>query len=98
MSHTIIYTLCSNGCGFDAECDGRHIGEITFVRIAGNKLLIDHTGVEPEFRNNEIGLNLLRHVVNFARVHNWRVVTICPFARAMFNRYHEFDDVRLLNK
>ncbi|MFQ6778276.1 MAG: GNAT family N-acetyltransferase [Alphaproteobacteria bacterium] len=97
MDTKITYTLFDNGLGFNAECGGIHIGEITFVRIGGNKLLIDHTAVESQYRNLSIGFNLVKQVVEFARSKHWYVISICPFARAMFNRYSEFDDVRLIN-
>lgn len=93
----IQYLMTDAQDGFDAIVDGRRIGQITFVRVGGDKLIIDYTGVDPEYRNQNVGLFLVRCVAQYARVHHRRVITLCPFARAMFNRYAEFDDIRLLN-
>ncbi len=73
------------------------IGEITFVRSGADKMIIDYTSVEVAFRGANEGLNLVRAASNLARSQGRKVITLCPFARAMFNRYPEFDDVRLMN-
>lgn len=95
MAHDIIYTLCSDGFGFDAKCYGKNIGKITFARIGPNKFIIDYTAVADEYQHMQIGLNLVRHVADLARAQNRKIFPLCPFARAMFNRYAEFDDVRI---
>lgn len=97
MLENIQYFMSSAQDGFEAFCNGRKIGEITFVRIGVDTLLIDYTFVVPEFRGQHIGLTLLRKVVEMARAHKMHVVALCPFVRAMFGRFSEFDDVRLLN-
>lgn len=95
MEYNISYTLYPNGLGFYAECDGQHVGEITFASLGFNKIIIDYTEVISEFRHREIGLNLVRCVADLARTQNRKIMPLCPFARAMFNRYSEFDDVRI---
>lgn len=97
MSENIQYFISPERDGFEAVVNGRKVGEITFVRIGSDKLIIDYTGVAPEFRNRKIGLTLVRNVANMARAQHRHVMTLCPFARAMFNRFPEFDDIRLMN-
>jgi predicted GNAT family acetyltransferase len=97
MSDNIQYFVSPERDGFEAVVNGQKIGEITFVRVGADKLIIDYTAVAPGFRNRHIGLTLVRNVVNMARVQHRRVVALCPFARAMFNRFPEFDDIRLMN-
>lgn len=97
MSETVQYFISETRDGFDAFVSGQKVGEITFVRVGADKLIIDYTGVAPDYRNQKIGLTLVRNVANMARVQHRRVITLCPFARAMFNRFSEFDDIRLLN-
>ncbi len=97
MSENIQYFMSSTQDGFEAFCNGRKVGEITFVRIGVDMLLIDYTSVVPEFRSQKIGLTLLRKVAEMARMHKMHIIALCPFVRMMFGRYSEFDDVRLLN-
>lgn len=97
MKCDIHYRLFNDGMGFYAMCQGAFIGQITFVKAGNDKMIIDNTNVAEQYRNKGIGQELVRHAVNYARDTNLKVMTICPFARAMFNRFSEFDDVRLIN-
>lgn len=97
MTRDIQFTLFPDGLGFYARHDGRVIGEITFVRVGIDKLIIDHTEVAEHFRGANIGLNLVRQVSNLARAQHRKIIALCPFARAMFNKFAEFDDVRLMS-
>ena len=97
MSDDIQYILSDNGYGFYAVYHGHIIGQVTYVRIGLDKLIIDSTTMDTPYRGNNIGLSLVRHVADLARAQHRRIITICPFARAMFNRFPEFDDIRLMN-
>lgn len=97
MADEIKYFISQEQDKIEALFQGQKIGEITFVRIGVDKLIIDYTGVHPDFRKRNIGLTLVRGVADMARSQNRRVITMCPFARAMFNKYSEFDDIRLMN-
>ena len=97
MSDDIQYILSENGSGFYAVYHGQIIGQVTYVRIGLDKLIIDSTTMDTPYRGNNIGLSLVRHVADLARAQHRRIITICPFARAMFNRFPEFDDIRLMN-
>ena len=97
MAADITYDIFPDGLGFYANCDGQHVGEITFVRVGIDKLIIDSTNVSEKYRNEHVGLNLVKHVVDLARNQHRKVMTMCPFAKAMFSRYPEFDDVRFLH-
>ena len=96
MAREIIYNLAADGLAFHAVCEGRRIGEITFVRAGIDKFIIDHTVVDAEYRNTGVGLNLVRRVCDLARTQRRKIIALCPFAGAMFGRYAEFDDVRFL--
>ena len=95
MVPEIKYFISQTGDGFEAIYQGQKVGEITFARVGSDKIIIDYTGVAPEFRHHQVGLTLVRNVANMARSQQKHILALCPFARAMFNRYPEFDDVRL---
>lgn len=96
MTNEIQYILSEQHNGMHAIHNDKKIGEITYIRVGIDKLIIDYTNVEPEYRHQHIGLTLVRNVADMARNQKRRVITLCPFARAMFNKYSEFDDIRLM--
>ncbi|MBD5391802.1 N-acetyltransferase [bacterium] len=97
MAYDVKYVLFADGTGFRAHCDGRAVGEITFVRTGGDKLIIDHTEVSEQYRGASVGLGLVAAVVDLARRQKKKVIALCPFASAMFLQHPEFADVRLMN-
>ena len=97
MNDEIEYFLSTDTLGIEARFRGQRIGQITYVRVGIDKMIIDYTAVDDGFRNRHIGLSLVRHAAALARSQHRKVITMCPFARAMFNRYSEFDDIRLMN-
>ena len=97
MAYNVEYILFDDGQGFYAHCDGHTVGEITFVRTGGNKMIIDHTEVKEPYRGAHVGLGLVAAAVDMPRTQKRKVIALCPFAAAMFNRHPEFGDVRLMN-
>ena len=97
MVYDVQYVLFDDGTGFYAKISGQAVGQITFVRSGGDKMIIDHTEVDEPYRDSQVGLGLVTAVVNMARVQKRKIVALCPFASAMFNRHPEFADVRLMN-
>ena len=96
MTNEIQYILSEQRNSMHAIHNGKKVGEVTYIRVGIDKLIIDYTNVEPEYRHQHIGLTLVRNVANMARNQKRHVITLCPFARAMFNKYSEFDDIRLM--
>ena len=50
----ITYDIFPDGLGFYANCDGHHVGEITFVRVGADKMIIDYTAVTEKYRNDQV--------------------------------------------
>ena len=97
MVYDVKYVLFNDGTGFYADISGHHVGQITFVRSGGDKMIIDHTEVEEPYRDSQVGFGLVAAVVNMARTQKRKIVPLCPFAASMFIRHPEFADVRLMN-
>ena len=93
----IEYEILPDGCGFCAKYNGENIGEITFVKIGIDKLMIDHTFIDESYQKTPIVLNLVARVVALARTQHRKILTICPSAQDVFTGHPEFDDVRLIN-
>jgi predicted GNAT family acetyltransferase len=78
---------------FKAVENGTEMGEMTYVWRGEERIVIDHTGVEPEFEGRGIGKQLFNKAVAFAREKQIKIVPICPFVVALFERMPETRDV-----
>lgn len=71
----------------------RHAGEIAFAINGNGDIILDHTIVEPDYRGRGVGTELVRRIVELARRDRRKIVSMCPFARAVFARHPEYRDV-----
>jgi predicted GNAT family acetyltransferase len=67
--------------------------EMTFTKIGDQKIIIDHTLVPDAFRGQGAGLRLVTRAVEDARTAGKKIIPLCPFAAAQFQRHHEWADV-----
>jgi predicted GNAT family acetyltransferase len=75
--------------------DGRRLAELTFSATPDRKLVIlDHTDVSESLRGQGIARKLVEAAVAWARRTNVKLMPLCPFAKAVFDREPEFGDVR----
>lgn len=78
---------------FKAIESGVEAGNMTYVWAGENKIIIDHTGVKEEFNGKGVGKKLLMAAVNFAREKNIKIMPLCPFAKASFEKNSEIRNV-----
>jgi predicted GNAT family acetyltransferase len=97
MPTDIEYERLQNGNGFCAKYHGHKIGEIDIVTIGANRIIIESTTIDDNFRDTELCRNLVQCVADFARRTHKKILSLCPRAQSIFNRYPEFDDVRLIS-
>jgi len=69
------------------------LAEMTYLRHDPRTLIIDHTYVDKELRGQNIGFQLVQAAVAYARQHQLKIVPVCVFARAVFDKKPEFADV-----
>jgi len=80
---------------FFIEREGQRLAELTFSATPDGKLVIlDHTDVSESLRGQGIARKLVEAAVAWARRTNVKLVPLCPFAKAVFDREPEFGDVR----
>ena len=77
---------------FYAKENDKEMGEMTYV-WAGNKIIIDHTEVNPIYKGKGIGYALVEKAVEFAREKGIKIMPLCPFAKATFDKKPEYADV-----
>lgn len=71
-----------------------HEAEMTYSRLSGTTLIIDHTGVPDALRGKGAGVALVTRAVEDARAGGYKLVPLCPFAHAQFDRHPEWADVK----
>lgn len=78
---------------FVANLDGQKAGLMTYSWAGDEKIIIDHTEVQPAFNGKGVGKELVYKAVEFAREKNLKILPLCPFAAAMFKKNEEIRDV-----
>ena len=78
---------------FYIELEGNKEGEMTYVWAGETKFIIDHTEVSEKLKGKNAGKQLLQEAVNFAREKQVKIMPLCPFAKAMFDKIPEHSDV-----
>ena len=67
--------------------------EMTYSRAGERLIIIDHTEVPSALRGRKVGERLVRQAVEDARLDNIKIIPLCPFAKAQFERHAEWHDV-----
>lgn len=78
---------------FAAFIDGEKAGLMTYIWVDSEKLIIDHTEVDSAFGGKGVGKELVLAAVQFARENHLKIIPLCPFANATFQRNADIQDV-----
>lgn len=76
-----------------AKEEGQTAGKMTYSISSAGFIIIDHTEVNPEFKGKGVGKKLLLKIVEMAREKNIKILPLCPFANAMFEKTADIQDV-----
>jgi predicted GNAT family acetyltransferase len=71
-----------------------HEAEMTYSRASATLIIIDHTEVPDALRGRGVGQALVLRAVEEARREGFKIIPLCPFAKAQFERHPEWGDVR----
>ncbi len=78
---------------FYVEENGETIAEMTYVMSSNTLVIFDHTDVSPLLKGQGVGRKLVEAGVQAAREKGWKVVPLCPFAKAEFDKHREYHDI-----
>ncbi|MBL7853334.1 MAG: N-acetyltransferase [Cyclobacteriaceae bacterium] len=78
---------------FFISAQGKRLAEMTYSKAGDTRLIIDHTKVSDALKGKGAGKQLVTAAVNFARQQKIKILPLCPFARAVFEKTPEFADV-----
>ena len=71
----------------------RQVAEM-IISVAGSDMTVYHTEVSPGFEGKGLAKKLFDAMVDYARQHSLKVISLCPFASAMFKRHpNEYADI-----
>lgn len=78
---------------FFIELEAEDLALMTYVWAGVDRIIIDHTEVNEKLKGKSAGKLLLSKAVNFAREKKIKIVPLCPFAKSVFDKTTEYNDV-----
>jgi hypothetical protein len=78
---------------FKAMEENNIAGELVYTWAGKDKFIIEHTEVDEKYAGKSIGKKLVFEAVNFARNNHLKIIPLCPFAKALFEKLPELKDV-----
>ena len=78
---------------FEAIIDGKRAGLMTYTWAGEDRFIIDHTEVDEAHNGKGVGKEMLIKAVDFARENGKKIIPLCPFAKATFQKNPDLQDV-----
>lgn len=69
------------------------LAEMTYSKAGADTIIIDHTEVSEALKGQGAGKRLVTAAVEFARGKNIKIIPLCPFAKSVFEKVKDFQDV-----
>lgn len=73
--------------------EGEPLAELVYAVTEDGRMIIEHTEVDEELRGQNAGFELVNAAVEHARQYDMKVVPVCPFAKGIFDKKPDFEDV-----
>ncbi|RRJ90537.1 N-acetyltransferase [Paenimyroides tangerinum] len=89
----IIHKEFENKGAFIAQSEGKKAGEMTYSKAGEKLIIIDHTEVDSAFGGQGVGKKMVLAAVDFARENQIKILPLCPFAKAAFDKDSSIQDV-----
>ena len=83
----------NKGAFVATENGTKKAGEMTYSKAGEEKIIIDHTEVNPEFNGKGVGKQMVLAAVEYARENGIKILPLCPFAKATFDKNKDIQDV-----
>lgn len=89
----ISHETTEKGGQFSASINQQKAGLMTYTWSNAERFIIDHTEVEEAFGGQGVGKEMLVKAVEFAREKGVKIIPLCPFAKATFQKNPDLQDV-----
>lgn len=80
---------------FKAVVHEVEIGKMTYTWSGIDTFIIDHTAVNPDFKGQSVGKKMVLEAVQYARENNLKIIPTCSFAKSLFDKTKEIQDLLL---
>jgi len=80
---------------FYIDDNGKRMGDMRYMIDQDRQMDIYHTEVDPEIEGQNWGKQLIEAAVNYARENQLKIIPSCTFAKAVFTRHTQYQDVLL---
>jgi len=78
---------------FYLEVEGEKLAEMTYSKAGDSLIIIDHTAVSEKLKGQGAGKQLVQAAVSYAREHHIKILPLCPFAKAVFDKTPDYSNV-----
>jgi predicted GNAT family acetyltransferase len=78
---------------FFIEQEGKKVAKMIYTWAGDDRIIIEHTEVDDILKGQGAGKALVAKSVEFAREKGIKIVPICSFAKSVFNKTKEYQDV-----
>ena len=93
LTEEVQLRIYDNKGAYYIEIEGIQEAMMTFVYAGEDKIIIDHTEVNPGNEGKGFGKKMVTKAVEFAREKGIKILPLCPFAKSVFDKTPEFRDV-----
>jgi len=73
--------------------DDEMLAELVYSFREPDTLLLEHTEIDEELRGQNVGFALVHAAVEHARMHHYKIIPLCSFAKAVIEKKPDFSDV-----
>ncbi|QHE88365.1 GNAT family N-acetyltransferase [Hydrogenophaga sp. BPS33] len=92
-THTIEHEEAGSKGAFYTRQGSERLAEMTYSRTNDTLIVIDHTEVDDRLKGQGVGRQLLDALVAWARKTQTKVIALCPYAKAQFDKDPSIRDV-----
>ena len=78
---------------FYIEENAKRVAELAYTWRSKDVASIDHTEVDEKYEGKGLGTLLVDHIVSFAKETDIKLLVYCPFAKTVFEKHKDYQDV-----
>ncbi|MGD1841755.1 MAG: GNAT family N-acetyltransferase [Thermonemataceae bacterium] len=93
MEITVAHTDNGSKGAFYIEQSEKRLAQMTYSVATSHLIIIDHTEVDGSLRGTGAGKKLVEAAVAYARANQIKILPLCPFAKAIFSKEKQLQDV-----